>query len=105
MRRGTTPPFKFRLRGRNGLTVDTASLKDGRITFRQGNVNVVDKKLSECTLLDDTISVQLSQKETLRFDASIDVRIQGKFLDMKGNIIPTKPRTVKCSDIFNEEIL
>ena len=103
--RGTTPTFIFHLKYKDGSPFDTALFVDGRVTFKQGTEIINEKKLSECNCLDDTITVTLTQEETLKFNASRAVKIQIKGKTQDGKIIPTVDRTVSCKDIFNEEVL
>ena len=105
MRRGTTPTIKFSIKNRFGKPILVNGLADGRVTFEQFNRPIVEKKLSECVLLDNTVSVTLTQEETLRFDASSDVKVQCKFADSSGVVVATRIKQIPCHDILNEEVL
>ena len=106
MRRGSTPTFTFRMKDKLGQPFDTSTLSDLRVTFKQGDKIVVDKKLSDCVLSGNTIMVDLNQSETLRFDHRTSVRIQikGKHRGT-GKIITTKIKMKSADEILNEEVL
>lgn len=106
MRRGTNPSFTFRLKKKNGQTFSVSDVSDIRVTFKQGNTIVVEKKFKDCIFSGNTVSIELSQEETLRFDHGKSVRIQIKLKNAAdGRVIPTVIKTVDCKEILNEEVL
>lgn len=106
MRRGTNPPYVFRLKRSNGLSFSVSDVSDIRVTFKQGDTTVVEKKFKDCIFSGNTVTVELTQEETLRFDHGKSVRIQIKLKNAAdGRIIPTKIKTVDCKEILNEEVL
>jgi len=105
MRRGTTPTIKITIKDKSGKPFNVDGLADGRVTFEQFNRTVIEKKLSDCVLSDNTVSVTLTQKETLQLDASSDIKVQCKFSDSFGVVVATNIKQLHCHDILNEEVL
>lgn len=63
MYRGTTPTFTFM------LPIDASSITTAVISFRQaGSVNI-DKKLADCTVSENALTVSLTEEETLSLRA------------------------------------
>jgi hypothetical protein len=98
MRRGTTPTHTFR------LPFDTSSIKELFIIYAQSShlteAKVVKSK-EECTLHDDTVTVTLSQEDTLSLSHSIPVKIQVRVLTHDNKALASKviERSVKpCLD-------
>ena len=105
MRRGTNPTLTLKLTSKTGQSVDASVLTDGFITFQQDGRTVIEKRLNECERTGNKVIVELTQKDTLRLDDSLSVRVQGKFKIASGKIIPTKIRQLSVSEILNEEVL
>lgn len=100
MRRGTTPTITFT------LPFDTAGvIKDLRASFAQDNEIIIEKKIVDCTLDGNTVSVDLSQEDTLKLTHDKAVKIQVKILTIDGQVIASIPRSVPCGEILNTEVL
>lgn len=63
MKRGTTPTFSFT------LPIEASSLTAAVISFRQPGGVSFDKTLADCTVDGKTLSVSLTEAETLSFRA------------------------------------
>lgn len=63
MYRGTTPTFTFK------LPIAASSLTEAVISFRQAGGASMDKLLSDCTVSEDTLTVSLTEEETLSLRA------------------------------------
>ncbi|MBQ9081135.1 MAG: hypothetical protein IJY26_00675 [Clostridia bacterium] len=72
---GTTPTFSFT------LPFEAIQIKSFFITFRQGERNVLEKDLSDCTTEGYEISVTLSQEETFLFEPNQTVYVQVRMAD------------------------
>ena len=88
MKRGTTPTHVF------NVNTDLTSAEEIYITYKQGSNVVVEFDLSKINVEKNKLTVQLTQKETLMFALSPQVRIQirAKFpggLAIASNIIST----------------
>lgn len=70
MYRGTTPTLTFT------LPFDSAELTVCSIAFAQGDTVVLEKTLSDCQRAGRTLSVTLTERDTLRFDCNKNVKIQ-----------------------------
>ena len=72
--RGTTPTHDFELPYVKEL------IKDVRVSYVQNNREIVTKKLDECSLVGNVLSIDLTQEETFlflpRWKVEIEIRIQ-----------------------------
>jgi hypothetical protein len=46
------------------------------VTYSQGNSVIVEKSIEDCTITEDSVTVTLSQEDTLRFFALLPVLVQ-----------------------------
>lgn len=88
MIRGTTPIHTFE------LPFLTEKIKSLSIAYAQRNNVLVRKTEEDCSLSKNTISVMLSQEDTLKFSDNYIVEIQIKVMDENG--------IVDVSDIMRE---
>lgn len=68
--RGSTPTLTFK------LSIETSALTVVSIAFAQNNAVVLEKGLADCTVGDDTLSLTLTEDETLLFDSSQNMELQ-----------------------------
>ena len=99
MIRGTTPSHIFQ------LPFNTDTLKEIRISYAQDDIVIVEKTTEDCTLEADTITVKLTQEETLKFIHGKTAKIQLKVKLLDGNTLATYPLRVDVGEILNEEVL
>lgn len=64
MYRGTTPTFNFT------LPIETSTITEAVVSFRQASGVSIDKTLADCKLSDNTLSVSLTEAETLQLKSS-----------------------------------
>lgn len=87
MRRGTTPTNTF------DVDVDLRQASVIYITYAQGGRTVIEKEISDITIEETTLSVQLTQQETLALGkGEVEIQIRAKFpegLAIASNIIKT----------------
>lgn len=86
MIRGTTPKLEF------ALPFDVDQIAESYITFVQNNSIVLDKALSDCQAEGNTLTVKLTQEETLKLSSGkaieIQIRVRTKFDEaLASNII------------------
>lgn len=86
MIRGTTPTHTFK------LPFNTDIIKSVRIIYSQCNCKILHKNTEDMNIKDDTITLKLTQEETLRFKYGMPVKIQLRILTtsddaMNSNII------------------
>ena len=88
MRRGTTPTLIF------DLPFDTSMITEAWVTVAQGGENVIDKTTVDCVFEGNSISVKLTQAETLALNSSTRTEIQLRVRTVDGDAL--------ASDIFTE---
>lgn len=86
MFRGTTPTLEFI------LPFSTDLLKDILVTVAQKNVPIINKTMADATCSDNTVTVQLTQADTLKLNDKFDAHVQLR--------VKTKNDEVFASDIF-----
>ena len=100
--RGTTPPFDFT------LPFDTALLSECRISFAQYSASktkviVVQKNIEDLVLNGTTVSLELTQQETLKFRDKADIELE---LKVKVDTKVFKDRYwLECEGCVCEEVL
>jgi hypothetical protein len=100
MIRGTTPTHTFT------TPLDVEIISDLRLSYAQEGVEIFNKKKSEVTLDGKTISVRLTQEETLKFDTAKGVaQIQLKVLTEGGDVFSSDVMNVNVWDSINNEVL
>jgi hypothetical protein len=99
MIRGTTPTHEF------NIPFNTSVIKEVKITYAQNNEAVVEKKTSDCKLVDQTISVTLTQEDTFKFDCKKPVEIQVRILTFNGDALSTVPQIVGVCKCLDNEVL
>lgn len=95
MTRGTTPTNVFE----PGIDLREASVY---ITYAQGNNILFTKTNSDMTITETTITVKLSQKETLLFDPSIKVKMQIRYVFSDGRADASDIMTARVYDVLQE---
>ena len=87
MRRGTTPTITIT------TDIDLTPASNLFVTFKQGAYKRIEKTLEDVTVTEDSVSFNLSQKETLLLEAGtpVDVQIRASLGDSKlaSNIMTT----------------
>lgn len=99
MIRGTTPTHIFTIQQ------DLSLFKDVIITYFQDDKAVIEKRLSDCVVQDNSLSLTLSQEETLEFKDDCIVLIQIKGLTTEGKVLATKIQKIPVERILNEEVM
>ena len=98
MRRGTTPTFKIKI---DGIRID--ELKSIYVTFKQYNTEITKRK-EDVEIEENTISVKMSQEETLSFtNGRVNVQIRG-LTDM-GIAIGSNIYSVQVEDILKDGVI
>lgn len=100
MIRGTTPTHTFT------TPLDVGIISDLRLSYAQEGVEILNKKKSEVALEGKTISIKLTQEETLQFDPARGVvQIQLKVLTAGGDVFCSDVMNVNVWDSINNEVL
>ncbi len=98
IRRGATPQHTFT------LPFDNSFVKSLRIIYTQNNEKVIVKDKADCTFNGKTVSVRLTQRETLRLKVG-EVEIQIRLLTTAGDSIPSLVEKDRVVDSLSEEVL
>lgn len=98
MIRGTTPTHVF------DIPFDTALVKEARITYAQDDQVLVDKKTEDCTMSGNSITVTLTQEDTLKFDHNKIAEVQLKVLT-NGCVMAMPVQRLSVDKILNTEVL
>ena len=93
MRRGTTPTHIF------NTDVDLSDATDIYLTYQVGGENVIEKTKDELEVSPESITVRLSQADTLAIDANeyVYMQIRAKFADgtaIASNVIKVQAQRI-----------
>lgn len=95
--RGTTPTHTYT------IAYSQEMIQKCSITYRQKGKNIITKRKEECQMKDNTITVQLSQEETLLFSAG-EALVQIKVLLNDGRVESSEEERLRVLDTFDEEV-
>ncbi len=95
MRRGTNPIINIE------VNIDIDLITEGYVTFKQGDVTV-EKTISECSLENSCICVQLEQEDTLSFKAGLAVQVQARLKLSDGTICATDINRLQVQDVLKD---
>lgn len=74
MKRGTTPTNIF------NVNVDLTGAEVIYVTYKQSDSVVVEKEKGDCTVTSESISVMLTQEDTLKFNTGpVEIQIRARF--------------------------
>ena len=97
MIRGTTPTHTF------ALPFDTSAVKSAKVIYVQSDAVVLEK--TSCTMDGNTLSVRLTQEETLKFDCKKNVEIQLRILTEANDALTSDIITIDVARCLDEEVL
>lgn len=98
MRRGTTPTNTFT------VDLDLTLAQVLYITYKQGGRTVIEKKLEDVTITAETLTVTLTQADTLKLrDGSVDIQIRARLID--GSAPASQIMTVPVEAILKEGVI
>lgn len=99
MIRGTTPIHTFT------LPLETSLIKDLRVIYAQNDVVIVTKMMEDCLLEGSTITLELSQEDSLSFSDRVPVQIQLRVLTTSGHSLTSYIQTVPVEKCLSDEVL
>lgn len=99
MMQGSTPTHIFR------LPLDTDLIQSLRITYAQNEKPILIKHKDDCVLNGNSVSVKLTQDDTLLFRAKLDAQIQIHILTTEGDSIPSFVKRVPVRLLLEREVL
>jgi hypothetical protein len=82
--RGTTPTVTF------NLPFDVSTIRNCEVYFAQNDELLVTKAIEDCVLEDRTLSVTLTQSDTLQFDDDAKLEMQIRFVFTNGAVDATQ---------------
>lgn len=82
--RGTTPTITF------NLPFDVSEIRKCEVYFAQNDTLLLTKETSDCTLDGRTLSVTLTQEDTLRFEDDAKIEMQIRFVFTSGSVDATQ---------------
>lgn len=99
MYRGTTPTFKFT------LPFEVGTLKAAYISIEQNRRVMLEKSIEECTLSDKTISVKLTQEETLKLLVQDQTKIQLRVRLSDGSALASQIFVIPTEGILKDGVI
>lgn len=99
MIRGTTPKMDF------VLPFDVDSIAESYITFVQNNNIVFDKSFSECESHENTLTLRLTQEETLKLSDGNAVEIQIRVRTKSGEAMASNIIRVNTERILRDGVI
>ena len=99
MVRGTTPTLEFT------LPFSTELLAEAYVTLSQNKRVVIDKPLEELERNGNTLSVQLTQEETLLLDCAYKTEIQVRTRTSEGEALASDIITVTTDRILKDGVI
>lgn len=99
MIRGTTPVFTFKL----PFNVDL--LAEVWVTFEQNGSEIFNKRLCECEHDGDTITVGLTQEETLKLKCHCFTQVQVRALTVDGTALASKIIKIYTDEILKDGVI
>ena len=100
MYRGTTPTLTFT------LPFEASTLSEYWVTVSQRYDNIrIDKDSSDCTASGSTITVTLTQEETLRLVPDKPAGIQLRVLTSDGDAMASEVFTTMVREVLREEVI
>lgn len=99
MIKGTTPKHTFT------IPLETSELASIRIIYAQDDTQLFVKEMSDCVLEGKTISVTLTQAETLRFDDTKLAQIQLRVKTKSGEVLSSDVLVVYVGKCLDTEVM
>lgn len=99
MRRGTTPTHTFK------VPVDLRNAEVVYMTYKQGDLKVVEKTKEDMEIFEDKLELTLTQQETLGFSTDDEVEIQCRARYADGAAIGSKIKKVPVCKVLKEGVI
>lgn len=103
MRRGTTPTIIYTFPS----DLSVGEVVSARLSLCQGRRMIADRGLDsmEIGAYGNTLSIKLSQEESLSLSANRTVDVQLKVKLIGGDVLATPVREVRVQEILSEEVI
>lgn len=99
MRQGTTPTHTFT------IPFDTGVVAKARVLYAQNDAVKIVKKETDVEMSGNTITVRLTQEETLRLSHKHDTDIQLRIVTKQGDSLVSDIITVSTEQCLSDEVL
>lgn len=99
MFRGTTPILQF------NLPFSVSNISKLYITGKQYDVVVLEKDLSDCILNDTSVSLKLTQEETLKLQPNRRITMQIRVKTHDGTALASQKFECDVKDILREGVI
>lgn len=99
MIRGTTPTLEF------NLPFETSTLEVAYISMSQNDNVIIEKTLSDCVMGENTLTVKLTQDDTLKLEAGDRVEIQIRVRTKEGEALASKIKTTFAAKILKDGVI
>ena len=99
MKQGTTPTHTFL------LPFDTSNIKALEITYAQHDSILITKRIEDCILEGDVVTVELSQEDTFKFDITTQIQMQLRVLTITNQAYATDILLTSISKSLSKEVL
>lgn len=99
MIRGTTPTHNFK------LPFETRLVKEVMVIYAQDDKELFHKDRYDCKMEGNTISVTLTQDDTLLFNHKKNVQIQIRILTEAGDALASNIHVVSVKNCLNDEVI
>lgn len=97
--RGTTPTQTFM------IPFEKSLIKEVEIVYVQDDAIILTKTEKDCHIVDNTISIDLTQEDTFKFDSDSRLYIQIRILTTNGKVWGCKPKRLSVDKCFSDEVL
>ena len=99
MRRGTTPTHTFT------TDIDLTDAEAIYITYKQNDKTVIEKEKTDLTITEDSLTVKLTQNETLAFVLDVPVRMQIRARFADGTAVASQVMSTRADVILKEGVI
>lgn len=97
---GTTPTHTF------ALPFETYAVSEVRVLYApEGGAPLVTKETSDCALSSNSVSVTLTQEDTLKLDNYPRIRVQLRVLMADGTALTTEPKLLPTRACLEERVI
>lgn len=96
---GSTPTNEF------SVPFPADAIAEAVITYEQDGKTVLEKHTEDLAIADYSVTAELTQEETLRFEADKIVVIQIKVKTTDGKVIPSDKMYASVYEVLNKEVL
>ena len=99
MIKGTTPTHTF------SLPFGTEMIKKIEVVYAQNDAVKLTKESEDCAFDGNTVSVKLTQEDTLVFDEGVCVEIQVRVLTLADDALASNVMRIRCEDCLFDGVL